>query len=68
MSGSPIILPDGGAVSVLCTGNQRDDDDANAPLDTGPDGTGGPNPLLFDQLPAWLARGAFKQGAASRRH
>ncbi len=24
MSGSPIILPDGGAVGVLCTGNQRD--------------------------------------------
>ena len=36
MSGSPIILPDGGAVGVLCTGNERDDDDANAPLDTGP--------------------------------
>ena len=59
MSGSPIILPDGGAVGVVCTGNQRDDDDANAPLDTGPGGTGGPNPLLFDQLPAWLARAAF---------
>jgi hypothetical protein len=53
--GSPIILPDGGAVGVLCTGDQRDDG-ANAPLDTG---TGGPNPMLFDQLPAWLARAAF---------
>ena len=63
MSGSPIILPDGGAVGVLCTGDQRDDR-ANAPLDTG---TGGPNPMLFDQLPAWLARGAFKQGAGSGR-
>ena len=58
MSGSPIILPDGGAVAVLCTGNQRDDG-ANAPLDTGAAGTGGPNPMLFDQLPAWLARAAF---------
>jgi hypothetical protein len=67
MSGSPILLPDGGAVGVLCTGNQRDDDDADAQLDTGPGGIGGPNPLLFDQLPAWLARGAFKQGEASRR-
>jgi hypothetical protein len=55
MSGSPIILPDGGAVGVLCTGNQRDDGDANVPLGTRPGGAGGPNPLLFDQLPTWLA-------------
>jgi Trypsin-like peptidase domain len=58
MSGSPVILPDGVAVAVLCTGNQRNDG-ANAPLDTGAGGTGGPNPMLFDQLPAWLARAAF---------
>ena len=63
MSGSPIVLPDGGAVGLLWTGDQQDDG-ANAPLDTG---TGGPNPMLFDQLPAWLARGAFKQGAGSGR-
>ena len=55
MSGSSIILPDGGAVGVLCNGDQRDDG-TKAPLDSG---TGGPNPMLFDQLPAWLARAAF---------
>jgi hypothetical protein len=53
MSCSPILLPDGGAVGVLCTGHQRDDG-ANAPLDSG---TAGPNPMLLDQLPAWLVRG-----------
>ena len=55
MSGSPILLPDGSTVGVLCTGDQQYDG-ANAPLDTG---TGGPNPMLIDQLPAWLARAAL---------
>ena len=41
MSGSPVILPDGGAVAALVTGNQRDDC-ANAPLDSGTGGTGQP--------------------------
>jgi hypothetical protein len=44
-SGSPIIRPDGSATGVLCIGSERDG--------------GGPNPLLFDQLPAWLARTAL---------
>jgi len=45
MSGSPVILPDGSAVGVVCVSveGQRE---------------GGPNPMLFANLPAWLARDA----------
>jgi hypothetical protein len=41
MSGSPIILPDGCAVGMVCVSveGQRD---------------GGPNPMLTSNLPAWL--------------
>ena len=49
MSGSPIILPDGSAVGVMC-------------VSMAPEGTehreGGPNPVLTAALPAWLAREA----------
>jgi hypothetical protein len=44
MSGSPIILPDGSAVGVVCVG---DGGQARAP-----------NPLLSASLPAWLVRDA----------
>jgi len=44
MSGSPIILPDGSAVGVVCVSvvGKRE---------------GGPNPALFANLPVWLAGG-----------
>src|SRR5262249_2008888 len=46
MSGSPIILPGGSAVGVVCTSIE-------GKLE------GGPNPLLFAGLPAWLVREAL---------
>src|SRR5262249_23258795 len=46
MSGSPIILPDGSAVGVVCTGVEGKAE-------------GGPNPSLFANLPAWLVREAL---------
>lgn len=56
MSGSPIILPNGSAIGVVCIRRQPD---------TGPGSThgghdcagtreGGPNPVLVGCLPAWL--------------
>jgi hypothetical protein len=44
MSGSPIILPDGSAIGVMCVSTERE---------------GGPNPALFASLPAWLVREAL---------
>ena len=41
MSGSPIILPDGGAVGMVCVSAEGRRD-------------GGPNPMLAANLPAWL--------------
>jgi hypothetical protein len=41
MSGSPVILPDGGAVGVMCVSAEGRRD-------------GGPNPMLAANLPAWL--------------
>jgi hypothetical protein len=44
MSGSPIVLPDGGAVGVVCV---SEDSHARGR-------EGGPNPLLAANLPGWL--------------
>jgi hypothetical protein len=41
MSGSPIILADGGAVGMVCVGTEDQRD-------------GGPNPILTANLPGWL--------------
>jgi hypothetical protein len=38
MSGSPIIVPDGTAIGVVCLGSE----------------TGGPNPRLTGNLPGWF--------------
>jgi hypothetical protein len=40
MSGSPIIVPDGTAIGVVCLGSE----------------TGGPNPHLTGNLPGWLLK------------
>jgi hypothetical protein len=45
MSGSPIILPNGGAVGVVCVSAEGRRD-------------GGPNPMLAANLPAWLLEAA----------
>jgi hypothetical protein len=47
MSGSPVILPDGAAIGVICTSEQGKR-------------AGGPNPLLSDCLPAWLLRAVWR--------
>jgi len=47
MTGSPIILPDGSAVCVVCISSGSSCADHRE---------GGPNPLLFANLPAWLVR------------
>ena len=44
MSGSPIVLPDGSAVGVVCT-SEGGHSDGRA---------GGPNPMLAAHLPGWL--------------
>jgi hypothetical protein len=54
MSGSPIILPDGSAVGVVCVGTDEGLEGGPAPLSFD-----GPDPLLFDCLPAWLVREAL---------
>lgn len=43
MSGSPIVLPDGGVVGVVCTSEEG-----------GGGREGGPNPMLSVHLPGWL--------------
>lgn len=43
MSGSPIVLPDGSAVGVVCTSEEG-----------GGGREGGPNPMLTAHLPGWL--------------
>jgi hypothetical protein len=45
MSGSPIITPDGTAVGVVCLSSS-----------IAGHTSGGPNPLLWDALPGWIAR------------
>lgn len=47
MSGSPILLPDGTVVGVVCTSE-----------DSGGGHEGGPNPELGAHLPGWLLRKA----------
>jgi hypothetical protein len=47
MSGSPIILPDGSAVGVVCVSEGLEDREHH---------WGGPNPVLAATLPVWLAR------------
>jgi hypothetical protein len=55
MSGSPIILPDGSAVGIVCVSTEGENPAA-----------AGPNPMLAANLPAWLleeaAPGARKSG------
>lgn len=43
MSGSPIVLPDGGAVGLVSNSVEGENP-----------GPGGPNPLLAADLPGWL--------------
>ena len=44
MSGSPIVLPDGSAVGVVCASDSGHSSGR----------TGGPNPMLAAHLPGWL--------------
>ena len=46
MSGSPIVLPDGSAVGVVCTSTAAGQE-------------GGPNPMLAANLPGWLVEEAL---------
>ena len=56
MSGSPIILPDGSAVGVVCIsgGDQPEDSQTE----------GGPNPMLSSDLPVWLWKATRKRREA----
>jgi hypothetical protein len=47
MSGSPILLPTGDAIGVLCV---------SATFEDAPNTRGGPNPLLQSNLPGWMLR------------
>jgi hypothetical protein len=57
MSGSPIILPDGSAVGVVCISSGTILPDGSAGSEG--DREGGPNPLLCANLPTWLVREAI---------
>jgi hypothetical protein len=48
MSGSPMVLPDGSAVGVVCTSENSHSGGRE----------GGPNPMLSAHLPGWLLEAA----------